>query len=75
MTSYRIERFWGALTLDADEEIVGTNLSPKPNAQNMALVKEAEEEGQYYCGVETGAGECGREVNSPDDVCWQHSED
>lgn len=34
---------------------------------------EESEDETFTCGVEKGDGEpCGREVDSPDDTCWQH---
>lgn len=74
MPSYRTQRFWTALELDEDEEVAGVRLSPKPNAENIALVKQAPDDQRYQCGVETDSGECAREVGGPDQVCWQHEE-
>jgi len=29
----------------------------------------------YFCNADTATGQCTREVDGPDDTCWQHSDE
>jgi hypothetical protein len=75
MTEYEVRRFDERLEVADGEELVEAQLSTKGTLpqhtahSNLALVELADE---YVCGFETSSGECGREVDAPDETCWQH---
>jgi len=69
-------------TLEADETVItalheryGEKVKPlDESAENVESVEEPVSEGDtFYCGVKKSDGEpCGREVDAPSEVCWQH---
>lgn len=72
MKTFEVRQFQEALEIGDDEEIVGFR-EGKRRGWREALVRVPDRE-EFYCGYELGDGdECQRQVDGPDEYCWQHS--
>jgi len=71
---YQLE-FQGEIELDDDERPVAGVPASTSHSVNRLLVESGtpEEPDEYICEAQTdGGGVCQREVDSPDETCWDH---
>lgn len=82
MTTYEVIAFRGTtFELPAEDEVVAVEYNSHSGAVSYATIERGTPDtegvgGPFYCEAElTSGAECGREVSSPDERCWQHSDD
>lgn len=69
MKRFELREFQDEIEVENDEEIVGFQHA-RVAGWREALVKVEE---THLCGAElAGGGTCSREVDSPDETCWDH---
>lgn len=79
---YEVIEFNREFIVEDDVEVVAADLSAQGSSQssltahNRALVRREVEDETFICGADLSDGaECGRQVSSAGERCWQHEDD
>lgn len=82
MNRFEVRPFQDELEIHDDEELVTVIEGNRGGWKEAVVALPDREDETYRCGVELegggtngrGGNTCGREVDSPDETCWQHSD-